>query len=129
VRHVRFAAALAAATGLAAADAHDQPTPVIEELSLTTLPLLPFGGEYLIAATWAGVITSTEVQLSFTTAGNFQAQNFAFAFTGPTGEFSAFGATDLGRHGQGTFTAEFESTGLNGEIVRHRVPARSATGS
>lgn len=117
MRHTPLCTLIIACVGSAAGLGHAQPAPVQQELSLTGLPLLPFGGEYLIAATWAGVITNTEVQLSFTTGGDFQAQNFAFIFAGPTGGVSAFGATDLGWSGQGTFTANFSSSGLNGEIT------------
>jgi hypothetical protein len=108
---------LALVTCSAATVGRAQPAPVQQDLPLTGLPLLPFGGEYLIAATWSGVITSTEVQLTFTTAGEFQAENLLFEFGGPTGGILAFGATDFDWLGQGTFEASFESAGLNGEIV------------
>jgi hypothetical protein len=117
MRHTSLLIVLVCVLGSAAGLCNAQPAPVQQELSLTDLPLLPFGGEYLIAATWSGVITNTEVQLTFTTAGEFQAENLAMSFSGPTGGFAVFGGTDLSWSGQGTFTASFESGGLNGEIT------------
>lgn len=108
-----FASVVCCATGLLSA----QPRQVTEQLDLTGLELLPFGGEYLIAATWSGVIVNAEVQITLTTAGEFQAENFAFTFAGPTGGVSAFGATDFGWSGQGTFVGALMSEGLNGEIA------------
>lgn len=117
MRHKAVCTLMIALVGSAAAHSHAQPAPVQQDLPLTGLPLLPFGGEYLIAATWSGVITNAEVTLTFTTGGDFQAENLAFVFGGPTGGISAFAGTDLGWFGQGTFQANFESAGLNGEIA------------
>ncbi|MBX3407020.1 MAG: hypothetical protein KF869_09665 [Phycisphaeraceae bacterium] len=111
------ALAFACALGCVPCVLRAQPRPVHEELALTALPLLPYGGEYLIGATWAGTITSAEVRLAFTTAGDFQAQHFVFEFAGPTGGVFVRGGADLNWSGQGTFAAEFVSEGLNGEIV------------
>lgn len=112
-----FVLALCCSAGVLCA----QPRQVTEQLDLTDLELLPFGGEYLIAATWSGVIVNAEVQITLTTAGEFQAENFAFVFAGPTGGVSAFGATDFGWSGQGTFVGALQSDGLNGEIATPQV--------
>lgn len=117
MRHTRQFLMLALVTCAVATAARAQPTPVQQDLPLTGLPLLPFGGEYLIAATWSGVITSTEVQLTFTTAGEFQAENLLFEFGGPTGALIVLSAADFGWSGQGTFTGTLSSSALNGEIT------------
>lgn len=109
-------AAAAAITAASACSAPAAPPPVFVEFTLTGLELLPFGGEYLLASTVAGVITDAHVRLNFTTAGAFQAQNFVFEFAGPTGGTGPLVGADLGWQGQGSFSADLHTTACNGEI-------------
>lgn len=94
------------------------PPPVEVTFDLTGLPLLPFGGEYLLASTLAGTVTSAAVRINFTTAGSFQAQNFVFEFAGPTGGVGPLIGSQMGWSGQGAFTYDLANlTTLNGEVV------------
>ncbi|MCC6320771.1 MAG: hypothetical protein IT438_04965 [Phycisphaerales bacterium] len=108
--------AVAAFAAAPAASAPAAPPPVTVEFTLTGLELLPFGGEYLLASTIAGVITDAHVRLNFTTAGTFQAQNFVFEFAGPTGGAGPLVGADLGWQGRGSFSADLHTTACNGEI-------------
>lgn len=93
-----------------------QPAPVTVEFPLAGLPLLPFGGETLLATTAAGNITDTHVHITFSTSEAFQSQHFNFIFGGPTGGLG-FAGPDFGWTGQGAFTADFHSAALNGELL------------
>lgn len=115
LRVVLLAALVLAATPPSPAPA--APEPVEVAFDLTGLPLLPFGGEYLLASTLAGTVTGAEVRLSFTTAGTFQAENFVFEFGGPTGGIGPLIGSQMGWSGQGLFN--FEQSGIstaNGEV-------------
>ncbi len=86
----------------------------ILEFSLEGTPILPFGGEILLASTPRGQIVGAEIEMTFTTAGDFQAEHFVFEMVGPTGGVQYIGGTDLGWSGQGTFSASLTSDNFNG---------------
>lgn len=114
-----FTAALLAAVsvGLALSAHADE----IDEIGidLTGLPILPFGGEWIMVMPGEGEVTGGEIQLTFTTAGDFQAQNFVFELAGPTGGILLFGGRDLGWSGQGTFTANVLTDNFNGALFEN----------
>jgi hypothetical protein len=85
-------------------------------LSVANLPVLPFGGEYLLAFPRAGTISSATITLDFTTSGTFQAENLVFELGGPTGGILLIGGTDLGWSGQGTFHAVVNTSNFNGSL-------------
>ena len=113
-RTPRLLAAVSATAINAAASA--LPPTVEVEFPLTGLPLLPFGGEYLLASAFNGTVVDAEVRLTLTTEGDFRAENFVFEFAGPTGGVGPVIGSQVGWSGQGTFTAGFRTNSLNGEI-------------
>lgn len=117
-----FLPSLAAATALAALSvlapcrpAAAAPPPVEHEILFTNLPVLPFGGEYIIVSYASGIITSADVTISLITDEDFDAANFVFEFVGPTGALVASGS-QLGWSGQGSFTTTFTTQNFYGEL-------------
>lgn len=107
----------AAFLGLLACAAVSAAAPPIvrHEIALTDLPVLPFGGEYLLASIASGLVTSAEVTVSLVTEGDFDARYFLFEFVGPTGGVSVRG-DQLGWSGQGSFATTFTTQNFAGEL-------------
>lgn len=107
---------IAAVVAMVAEPCCGAPEPVEHIITLHNLPLLPFGGEYLIASTASGVVTTTEVRLELVTEGTFRGEYFVFEFFGPRGGIVVRG-DELGWFGPGSFSTTFTTANLNGELT------------
>lgn len=90
----------------------------MDALDFSGMKPLPFGGEMIGLGPAGGEIVHATVDVTFTTSGQFHAQDLGVFLNMSSGGGSSFGFTgaQLGWTGQGTFTAHLESDALNGYL-------------
>ena len=97
---------------------------ITDALDFSGMKPLPFGGETLGLGPEFGEIVGATLDVTFTTAGQFNAQDLGVFLNMSTNGGSSFGFTgaQLGWSGQGTFTAHLSSNSLNGFIESYGNP-------
>lgn len=92
---------------------------IVEPIDLSGFKPLPFGGEVLGIGPEGGQIIGASLDVTFTTAGSFDAANLGvwlYLNLHEGGTAFGFSGAELGWSGQGTFTASLNSRALNGHI-------------